>query len=100
MNKEENAIDSNGVFIEDRNNYAGFVGIPYSTLYKYIHLDEEKRKILGNGRRGPHRLVEDEHCQFVAESLARRDRCYNDFSRKEAINIIMDIQPISPGRKR
>ena len=94
LNKEGNAIDCNGAFIEDRNVYAGLVGIPYNTLYKYIHPDEGKRKTLGNGRRGPNILVEDEHCQFVAETLAGWNRCYDGFSsRKEAINIIMDVQP-------
>jgi len=37
--------------------------------------------------------MEDEDCQFVAETLAWRGRCNDGSSRKEAINMIIDIQP-------
>ena len=93
LNKEGNAIDRNGVFIENRTIYAGLVGIPFNTLYRYIHPDEEKRQKLGNGERGRKKLIDGENCDFVAETLARQDRCNDGASRKEAIDIIMDIEP-------
>jgi len=39
--------------------------------------------------------MEGENYQFVAEifALAWRDRCKDGFSRKEAIDMIIDIQP-------
>jgi len=92
LNKEGNAIDRNGVFIENRTIYAGLVGIPYNTLYRYIHPDVEKRQKLGDGNRGRERLMENENCKFVAETLARQDRCNDGSSRKEAIDIVMDIE--------
>ena len=79
--------------MENRTIYAGLVGIPFNTLYRYIHPDEEKRQKLGNGERGRKKLVDGENCDFVAETLARQDRCNDGASRKEAIDIIMDIEP-------
>ena len=93
LNKEGNAIDRNGVFIENRTIYAGLVGISFNTLYRYIHPYEEKRQKLGNGERGRKKLIDGENCDFVAETLARQDRCNDGASRKEAIDIIMDIEP-------
>ena len=93
LNKEGNAIDRNGVFIENRTTYAGLVGIPHNTLYRYIHPDEKKRQKLGNGERGRKKLIDGENCDFAAETPARQDRCNDGASRKEVIGIIRDIEP-------
>jgi hypothetical protein len=57
--KTGDAVDSNGEAIEDANFFAGLVDIPYNTLYKYIQPNEVTRRILGNGDRGPPKLLED-----------------------------------------
>ena len=88
LNKEGNAIDRNGVFIENRTIYAGLVGIPYNTLYRYIHPNEKKRQKLGNGERGRKKLIDGENCDFVAETLARQSRCKDGASGREVIDII------------
>ena len=85
LKREGTAIGRNGVFIANRTIHAELVGILFNTLYRYIHPDVE---------RGRKRLMDSENCNFVAETLARQDR-YNDGSnRKEAIDIVMDIQPV------
>eukprot|EP00957_Ditylum_brightwellii_P156034 11876390-Ditylum_brightwellii.AAC.1 len=81
--KEGDAVDSNGENIEDMKIYASLVGIPFPSLYKYIHPNEEKRHILGNGERGRRKLLKLEDVQFLGETLCRLDRCNDGASKKE-----------------
>ena len=81
--KTGDAVDSNGEAIEDASVFAGLVGIPYHTLYKYIHPEEGKRRILGNGERGRQKLLDNDDVQFLGETLARLDRCNDGASKKE-----------------
>ena len=46
LNKTGNALDSNGEEIKDVYLYAGLVGIPFGTLYRYLCPAEDKRRIL------------------------------------------------------
>ena len=44
--------DDNEELIMDRTIYANRVGIPRDSIYRYIHPDANKRKLLGDGSRG------------------------------------------------
>jgi len=91
--KTGDAVDSNGEAIEDASVFAGLVGIPYHTLYKYIHPEEGKRRILGNGERGRQKLLDNDDVQFLGETLARLDRCNDGASKKEGTDLVMSAVP-------
>ena len=90
--KEGDAVDANGENVELRN-YAVLVEIPYQSLYKYVHPDEEKRKVLGNGDRGRKRLLQSDDVKFLGEMFCRLDRCNDGASLKEAADLVMDAKP-------
>jgi len=91
--KTGDAVDSNGEAIEDAKIFAGLVDIPYNTLYKYIQPNEVTRRILGNGDRGPPKLLDPGDVQFIGETLARADRCNDGASRKEGTDLVMTAAP-------
>ena len=44
-------LDENGELIMDRTMYSAIVSIPRDSLYRYIHPNSTKRKLLGDGSR-------------------------------------------------
>jgi hypothetical protein len=86
-------LDADGEEIEDLRVYANLVDVPYDTIYKYVHPDVDKRRILGNGERGRKKLMGDDDVKFVAETLCRLDRANDGASTKEGIDIVIDLVP-------
>ena len=76
----EDRFDDNGEIINDHAIYAHRVGIPPKTFYKYIHPDETKRLVLGDGSRGKAKLLTDNDVKFAGEVLARQDRTNDGLS--------------------
>ena len=93
LNKTGNALDSNGEEIKDVYLYAGLVGIPFSTLYRYICPAEDKRRILGNGERGKKKLISNDNIQFIGETFTRLDRANDGASRQEGTDYLMSTVP-------
>ena len=89
LNKTGNALDSNGEEIKDVYLYAGLVGIPFSTLYRYICPAEDKIRILGNGERGKKKLISNDNIQFIRENFTRLDRANDGASRQEGTDYLM-----------
>jgi hypothetical protein len=91
FNIGEDRLDNNGECISDHAIYAHHVGIPCKTFYKYIHPDEKKRLVLGDGSHGKTKLLTDNKVKFTGEILACQ-HCTNDgLLRKEAKDVIMDL---------
>ncbi len=91
FNIGKDRLDNNGEGISDHAIYARRVGVPCKTFYKYIHPDEKMRLVLGDGSRGKTKLLTDNEVKFTGEILAHQD-CANDgLSRKEAKDVIMDL---------
>jgi hypothetical protein len=84
-------FDDNGKIISDHAIYARRVGIPCKTFYKYIHPDEKKHLVLGDGSRGKTKLLTNNEVKFTGEILARQDRANDGLSRKEAKDVIIDL---------
>jgi hypothetical protein len=91
FDNSEDRFDDNGEIISSHAIYAHRVGIPCKTFYKYIHPDEKKRLVLGDGSRGKTKLLTDKGVKFTGEILARQDRANDGLSRKEAKDVIMDL---------
>lgn len=91
--KEGDTVDNNGENVEDMHVYTDLIGIPYDSLYRYIHPNKEKQKILGNGERGQHKLMGNDNNQFIGETLARFDRYNDGTSKKEATYIVTSTVP-------
>jgi hypothetical protein len=71
--------------------YAHRVGIPCKTFYKYTHPDEKKHLVPGDGSHGKTKLLTENEVKFTGEILARQDRANDGLSRKEANDVIMDL---------
>ncbi len=87
----EDKFDDNGEIISNHAIYARRVGIPCKTFYKYIYPDEKKHLVLGDGSRGKTKLLTDNKVKFTSEILARQDCANDSLSRKEAKDVIMDL---------
>ncbi|KAK1739421.1 hypothetical protein QTG54_009964 [Skeletonema marinoi] len=73
--------------------YAGLIGIPFNSLYKYLNPNKDERRILGNGERGRPKLLGVDDVQFLGETLARMDRCNDGASKKEGTDLVMSAVP-------
>jgi hypothetical protein len=84
-------IGSSGQCIINHAIYAPHVSIPCKTFYKYIHPDEKKRLLLGDGSCGKTKLLTNNKVKFTGAILARQDHANDGLSRKEAKDVIMDL---------
>ena len=73
--------------------FANKVEIPPLTLFKYIRPDASKRAKLGNGDRGKKNLLTNQDVKFIGGVLARANRGNDGMSRKEAKDVIQDLNP-------
>ena len=85
--------DDNEELIMDMNVYANRVGIPRDSIYRYIHPDPKKRKLLGDGSRGKAKIMTNDDVGFVGQALARLDRGNDGASLKEALDILQELKP-------
>ena len=58
-------FNNNGERMENMQTYAAAVGIPYKSLYKYIHPTLDKRQQLGDGTRGKAKILADDDVTFI-----------------------------------
>jgi hypothetical protein len=67
------ALDDNNAPIQDYRVYATKVGISRTTLFKYIHKDPSKRRMIkdddSSGNRGKKRLMSEEDIKFIVKEL-------------------------------
>ena len=91
FNIGKDRLDDNEECISNHAIYARHVGIPCKTFYKYIHPDKTKRLVLGDGSRGKTKLLTDNEVKFTGAILAHQDRTNDGLSRKEAKDVIMDL---------
>ena len=93
FNKTGYVFDDNGEAIDSWKVYANKVGIPHNTFFKYIHPDLGKRRTLGDGSRGKKKLLSDSDVKLAGAVFARADRGNDGMSRKEATDMIQDLNP-------
>ena len=86
-----NTLDSNGEKMSPRA-YSVSVGIPFETLKHYIHQDPTKRRELGK-QVGAKPVLEKHLSQFVSDVVRRADRGNEGKSRREAIDLIAEVNP-------
>jgi hypothetical protein len=91
FNIGEDRLDDNGECINNHAIYAHRVGIPCNTFYKYIHPDEKKHLLLGDGSHGKTKLLTDNKVKFAGAILAHQDHANDGLSRKETKDVIMDL---------
>jgi len=76
--------------------YSEKTGIPRTTLFKYLHKDPSKRRVISAeegvyGGRGKKPLIDDEGVRFVvAELKSKAEASDEGFSRQEAVGMIME----------
>jgi hypothetical protein len=91
FNIGEDRLDDIRESISDHAIYAHHVGIPCKTFYKYVHPDKTKRLVLGDGSRGKTKLLTDNEVKFTGAILACQGRANDGLSRKEAKDLMMDL---------
>jgi hypothetical protein len=91
FNIGKDRLDDNEECISDHAIYARHVSIHCKTFYKYIHQDKTKHLVLGDGSRGKTKLLTNNEVKFTGAILARQDRTNDGLSRKEAKDVIMDL---------
>jgi hypothetical protein len=91
FNIGKDRLDDNSECINDHAIYACHVGIPCKTFYQCIHPDENKHLLLGDGSRGKTKLLTNDEVKFTGAILARQDHANDGLSRKEAKDVIMDL---------
>ena len=80
-------------FFSDHKVYANKMGIPPGTFYHYVHPDLDKRRTLHQANRGKKKLLSDADVKIAGAVLARADRGNDGYSRKEAADLIQDLNP-------
>ena len=86
-------LDENRELIMDRTIYACRVGIPRDSLYRYIHPNSTKRKLLGDGSRSKTLIMNADDVKFAGVVLSRLDRGNDGSSRKEALGMLQELKP-------
>eukprot|EP00986_Skeletonema_menzelii_P010756 scaffold5366_cov138-Skeletonema_menzelii.AAC.7 len=85
--------DTTGQPIGDYRVYASKVGISRTTLFKYIHKDPSKRRLVreddGSGTRGKKRLMSEEEVRAVVRELKEGKDDSTPPSRNEAVDLIV-----------
>ena len=69
------------------------MGIPPTTFHHYVHPDLDKRRMLHQANRGKPKLLTDSDVKLAGAVLARADRGNDGYSRKEATDLIQDLNP-------
>ena len=94
LNKTGKEIyDDNDEEIADWRVFVNKLGVPQSTLYKYINPNESKRCKLGDGARGEKSVLSCDNVTFVGNVLSRTDRGNTGMSTTEAIDMITKLKP-------
>mmetsp|Transcript_12666 Transcript_12666/g.25309 ORF Transcript_12666/g.25309 Transcript_12666/m.25309 type:complete len:580 (+) Transcript_12666:920-2659(+) len=94
FSKSGQCIDEHsGLPIPDYRVYASKVGISRTTLFKYIHKDPSKRRLLrddaGSGTRGKKRLMSEEDVRRIVQELKEGKDDSSPPSRNEAVDLIV-----------
>ena len=93
LKQTDSAYDANGELFSDHKVYANKMGIPPGTFYHYVHPDLDKRRTLHQANRGKKKLLSDADVKIAGAVLARADRGNDGYSRKEAADLIQDLNP-------
>mmetsp|Transcript_7468 Transcript_7468/g.16292 ORF Transcript_7468/g.16292 Transcript_7468/m.16292 type:complete len:608 (+) Transcript_7468:120-1943(+) len=88
--------DETGEPILCHRKYSRKVGIARTTLFKYLHKDPSKRRIItaegeSYGRRGKKPLIDDEGARLIVDQLKGKAEATNEgFSREEVVSMVME----------
>ena len=93
LEQADSVRDGNGEIISNYAKYANKMGIPSGTFFHYVHPDPDKRRTLDQANRGKPRLLTDSDVKLAGAVLARADRGNDGYSRKEAADLIQDLNP-------
>ena len=93
LNQKDSAYDATGELISDWRVYANKMSIPPGTFYHYVHPDLEKRRTLYQANRGKKKLLTEHDVKLAGAVLARADRGNDGYSRKEAVDLVLDLNP-------
>ena len=85
-------FDPKTKFARDLRDFAEAVEIPYKTLRKYLHGAEGKRRKLGCSVGRKPNLTKNQ-TEFIADVLSRADRANEGKNRKEAVDLVLELNP-------